>query len=195
MKFNESALAHKFCIGSGIEIGAAAHNPFGLENCLKVGVRDDEDFYRQNQIDMCGEYFEIDVIAQADKFPFEDNSKGYIVSSHVVEHLQDLIGTFLEWKRVLKKDGIVFMIFPKRDALPADIGRPLSTIPDFVVAHNNVHNELITTEHIWVFDLEVMKSLIEYCNNYYFLDWTVIETEETDSKVGNGHTVVCRVNK
>jgi len=195
MKFNESALAHKWCRGEGIEIGAAAHNPFGLENCLKVGVRDDEEFYRKNQVDMCGEFFEIDVIAQADKLPFADNSKDYIVSSHVVEHLQDLIGTFLEWKRVLKKDGIVFMIFPKRDALPEDIGRPLSTIPEFVSAAMTEHPKLITTEHIWVFDLEVMKSLIEYCNNYYFLNWTVVESLETDDKVSNGHCVVARVNK
>jgi SAM-dependent methyltransferase len=195
MKFPESALAHKYCIGHGIEIGAAAHNSFGLKNCLKVGVKDDEEFYRKNQLDMCGEVVEIDVIAQADILPFEDNSQDYIISSHVVEHLQDLIGTFLEWKRVLKNQGIVFMIFPKRDALPSDIGRPLSTLPDFVSAHNIEHSVLITTEHIWVFDLEVMKSLIEYCNNYYFLNWTVIESEETDSKVGNGHTVVCRVNK
>jgi SAM-dependent methyltransferase len=195
MKFKESELAHRYCQGQGVEIGAAAHNPFGLENCLKVGVLDDEEFYRKNQIDMCGEYYDIDVIAQADKLPFEDNSKDYIVSSHVVEHLQDLIGTFLEWKRVIKNQGIVFMIFPKRDALPADIGRPLSSIADFIVANSINHTELITTEHIWVFDLEVMKSLIEYCNNYYFLNWTVLESEETDDKAGNGHCIVCRVNK
>lgn len=195
MKFPESALAHKYCQGSGVEIGSASHNPFGLSDCIKVGVPDDEEFYRKHQIDMCGEYVEIEVFAQADKLPFEDKSKDYIVSSHVVEHLQDLIGTFLEWKRVIKKDGIVFIIFPHRGALPEDIGRPLSVLPDFVQAHMDEHPVLITTEHIWVFNLQVMLDLIHYCNNYYHLNWTVLEKLEIDDKVGNGSCVVCRVNE
>lgn len=37
MKFRESALAHKYCKGKGIEIGGSAHNPahdihYGLED-------------------------------------------------------------------------------------------------------------------------------------------------------------------
>jgi ubiquinone/menaquinone biosynthesis C-methylase UbiE len=41
----------------------------------------------------------------------------------VVEHLPDPIAAFFEWNRVLKAGGTIFMIFPKRDALPADRGR------------------------------------------------------------------------
>ncbi len=35
--FRESALAHRYCRGTGLEIGGAAHNPFGL-NTLNVDM-------------------------------------------------------------------------------------------------------------------------------------------------------------
>jgi ubiquinone/menaquinone biosynthesis C-methylase UbiE len=194
MKFPESPLAHKYCIGEGIEIGAAAHNSFGLPNCIKVGIPDDEEFYRKHQVDMCGEYAEIEVFAQADKLPFPDKSKDYIITSHVVEHLQDLIGTFKEWNRVIKKDGIVFMIFPNRTALKEDIGRPLSAIPEFEYAHQTGYKELISTEHIWVFSLQTMVNLIDYCNNYHCLNWAILEKLEVDDKAGNGHEIIIKVN-
>jgi len=195
MFFPESKLAHLHCKGEGIEIGAAAHNPFGLENCLNVGISDDFEFYKKHQIDMCGEYATIEISARADKLPFDDNSKDYIVSSHVVEHLQDLIGTFKEWNRVVRDQGIIFIIFPKRDALEEDKDRALSSIPEFVCNHQNPTQFFDSTHHVWVFDLQLMKNLVDYCCNYYSLNWTVLELVETDDKCGNGHMIVIRVNK
>ena len=192
VKFQESALAHKYCLGKGLEIGAAAHNPFGLTNCINVAPEIDSEFYAKSQYEMCGEYTKIDVFAPADILPFEDNSFDYIVSSHVVEHIPDIIGAFVEWTRVLKPDGIVFMIFPKRNALPSDVGRPLSTAIEFIAAHKPENKGVVDlNRHIWVFSLKTMLELIGLC----CLNWMLIETEETDSKVGNGHTVVCRVKK
>jgi predicted SAM-dependent methyltransferase len=195
MIFPESKLAHKYCKGSGIEIGAAAHNPFGLENCLNIGIPEDEEFYRQHQIDMCGEFAEIDIYARADQLPFEDNSLDYVVSSHVVEHLYDLIGTFYEWNRVVKNQGVIFIIFPKCDALPEDIGRPISSIPEFVYNNVNPPEKFDSTHHVWIFTLELMVNLINFCSGYFNIHWDVIDKLETDDKVGNGHCVVCRVNK
>lgn len=195
MKFPESALAHKYCKGKGIEIGSAAHNSFGLSDCLNIGIEDDEEFYRKHQIEMCGEYAKIDIYARADKIPFEDDSLDYIVSSHVVEHLQDLIGTFQEWHRVVKNQGIVFIIFPKRDALPEDRNRPISSIPEFVYHHTNLPQEFDSTHHVWVFTLELMINLIGFCSGYFNLHWDVIDKLETDDKAGNGHCIVIRVNK
>lgn len=190
--FNEMALAHSYCTGKGIELGAAAHNPFGLENCENIAPAEDETFFSESQIMMCGKSAKIDRYGTANNIPVLDNSQDYIISSHVVEHVPDLIGAFLEWNRVLTDTGIIFMIFPKRNALQSDAGRELSTIADFEHGHQNPQRTIDTDKHIWVFTLQSMIDLITYCNDAYSLGWEIIETEETDSKVGNGHTVVCR---
>lgn len=193
MIFKESDLAHEYCKGLGVEFGAAAHNPFGLENCRNVAPAVDEKFYGDSQIEMCEDKAKIDIYGTADNVPLDDNCIDYIVSSHVVEHIPDLIGAFLEWNRLLKSDGIILTIFPKRDALPADIGRPLSTTGDFTVARDDKNKGVVDTDrHIWVFSIESFVELIEYCNNNYSLGWEIIEERETDDKVGNGHCVICR---
>ena len=191
MKFPESKIAHKYCIGSGIEIGAAAHNPFGLKICLNVAPDYDFEFFKQSQIELCGEYYKIDIVGTASSIPVESNKFDYVVSSHVIEHVSDPIQAFCEWNRILKPNGIIFMIFPKRNALPSDVGRPLSEIADFVKSWNGkVFSE--ESGHIWVFSLQSMIDLIEYCNKTYKLCWEIIEAQETDDKVMNGHTIVCR---
>jgi predicted SAM-dependent methyltransferase len=194
--FKDSELAHKYCIGKGIEIGAAAHNPFNLADCINVAIPHDHEFYKQNQIEMCGKFVQVDYFTSADKLLFSgDNEYDYIVSSHVIEHLQDLIGTFIEWKRVLKPDGIIFIIFPKRDALPEDVGRPLSHVGEMVYNHLHKPEIFDSTKHVWVLDLQVMKNLIDFCNNYFSFNFEIIDMEETDTKVGNGHTIVLKVKK
>jgi hypothetical protein len=40
-----------------------------------------------------------------------------------------------------------------------------------------------------------MVELIDYCNKEHNLGWEIVDYEETDDKVGNGHMIVCRVNK
>lgn len=203
MIFKEMQLAKDYCIGKGIELGAAAHNPFGLPECINVAPFNDEEFFAEHQKKICGQAAKIDIHSDAEHLPFDNDSFDYIISSHVVEHIPDLIGAFLEWNRVIRHDGVVFMIFPKRNALPSDIGRPLSTVDDFVRAHyepgvreQNIKDAL--NRHIWVFDVNSMLDLIIFCNSKIFsqgLWWSICEIEQTDSKVGNGHTIVCRIKK
>ena len=190
-------LANKYCKGKGIEIGAAAHNPFNLENCINIAPKEDEAFYKQSQEDMCGYSVDIDFYGYANDMPVEGNSYDYIISSHVLEHVHDPIGAFKEWDRVVKDNGIIFIIVPKRDALPSDKGRPLPNLSDFMAAHNNpgVNNSEGFSNHIWVFSLPLLVELVTFFNKEYKKNWEILETEETDSKVGNGHTIVCRVNK
>lgn len=197
MKFKTMDLAFKYCKGKGIEIGAAAHNPFGLDNCINISPKEEEDFYKQSQIAICGEFTKIDKYGYADKLPVDDSSYDYIITSHVIEHVPDLIRTFQEWTRVLKHNGIVFMIFPHRCALASDKGRPLSQIWDVISAHNSDRDHYCpgSTKHEWVFSLKSMCDIIEFCNTEEYINWEIIDTEETDSKVGNGHTVVCRIIK
>lgn len=193
MRFKESRLAHEYCIGKGIELGAASHNPFGLEDCKNIAPSRDEDFFGNHQVEICGEKAKIDIYGTADIIPIETNSLDYVISSHVIEHVPDLIGSFLEWNRVLKDKGIIFIIVPKRNALPTDEGRPLSDIKQFMDAHKNENKGAVNTDdHIWVFSLESLVCMIHYCNDTFDLGWEILEQRETDDKVGNGHCVVCR---
>lgn len=195
MKFPESKLAHFWCKGKGVEIGAAAHNPFNLKDCLFLAHYEKIDFWKESEINMCGEFITPDIIGDAENIPLEDNSLDYVISSHVIEHVPNPIKAFLEWKRVLKNQGIVFMIFPKKDADPNDVNRPLSEISEFYKQYNNPENILDSSRHFWVFSLSSMVSLINYCNKEHNLSWDIIDSKETDDKVGNGHCIVMRINK
>jgi SAM-dependent methyltransferase len=202
-------LAYRYCRGQGIELGAAAYNPFHLKHCRNVAPYSDDpessafkdyELYKQHQIEVIGHYTPVDLPGDAINIPVEDNSLDYVLSSHVVEHLPDPIRAFLEWNRVLKSGGVVFMIFPKREALANDAKRPITPLAEFI---DDYHKQsTIETHpiapgdrvggHYHVFTLESMLELIAWCNDHLNLGWVVVETEATDSKIGNGHTVVCR---
>lgn len=206
----DSLLAHEYCRGQGIELGAAAHNPFNLPNSINVSPHSDdpddpeyEDFitYKKHQIEICGLYAAVDLAGEASKIPVPDSSQDYIISSHVVEHVPDLIGGFLEWNRALVRDGIIFMILPKRDAAELDKMRGITPrqhyVEDFAFERTPETHPFDGVEprrrgHYHVFSLQSMLDLINWCNRHVGLNWEILETEETDSKVGNGHTVVAR---
>lgn len=117
-----------------LKLGAAAHNPFNLPRCKHVAPQRDFEFYKGEQIQMCGAYAEVDVFAEAHDLPFEADSLDYVISSHVVEHLPDIPRAFKEWDRVVRDGGYVFMIVPHPTALPEDVGLPLSTVEEIVKA-------------------------------------------------------------
>lgn len=205
VRFKESVLAHEWCQGDGVELGAAAHNSFNLPgsvNVAPVGGDDDQEFafYKQAQIDMCGSYVEVDVAAEAHALPFDDDSLDYVISSHVVEHLPDPLGAFAEWTRVLSHGGVVFMIVPQPGAHPADAGRPIATVAD-VEAHRNVTVDTWDYEaepvaggrrgHYYVYDSVALQDIIAvHCPG-----WNLVATEDPDKKAGNGFTLVYVVNK
>ncbi|MCG7851193.1 MAG: radical SAM protein, partial [Methanosarcinaceae archaeon] len=64
--FSESALAHKYCIGKGLEIGGSAHNPFGL-NTLNVDFTDSMDTkFKKEEVNLCGKALKVDIVANGD---------------------------------------------------------------------------------------------------------------------------------
>jgi SAM-dependent methyltransferase len=207
--FPPHAYARSVCTGFGIELGAAAHNPFELDGSVNAAPEQFDPIYVQSQIDLCGKYALVDVICNGHNIPFPRSSVNYCINSHVIEHFPNPIAGFLEWNRILKDDGIVFMIFPKRDALANDRERDISTIEEIVAVFdkygdtvifgsaydphaNRANEDLGPYEHFFVYTLNLMVSLITLCNQRFRLHWDIIYTEETDSKVGNGHTVVAR---
>lgn len=207
--FKDHELAHKYLDGlQGIEIGPAAHNPFNLKGSTAVGLGPDKDindyrFFQRAQIDMCGEYCEIDVSGEAEKIPLPSGSQDYVITSHVIEHLPNPILAFKEWYRLLKPDGIMFSIVPLRNALPSDSGREITTLDTFIRAYkeqwtvNTVPHEYEALVpggrrgHYFVYTHQSFVELLNYCKRYR-MNWEVLEVEEIDTKVGNGFTVVAK---
>lgn len=200
--FREHALAHKWCQGEGIEVGASAHNAFNLPGARNLVWADEQDFefYKQQQIEVLGAYAEPDIRAAAESTGLPDASQDYVISSHVVEHFPNPIQAFAEWSRIVKPGGIIFMIIPQRNALPSDMERPISSIGEIVAAYENgvtvdtIFSDVPRGGHYYVYDIETFLGLIAYMNEMLGFQWEVVDKELTDTKVGNGFTVVVRSN-
>ena len=148
---------------------------------------------------MCGSYAEVDIFGDAANVPLPSHTLDYVISSHMIEHHPDPIGCFLEWQRLLHTDGVIFMIFPKRDALPADRQRPITDIDIIAGAHEAKLTVETALEpvgqgkggHYYVYTLESMKLLIAF-SGVFGLRWELMYERETDNKVANGHLLVYR---
>ena len=132
--FPESRLAHELLDGlEGLEIGPAAHNPFGLKT-RNVGLAADRDpfdyeFFKQSQLEMCGSFAAIDISADAADIPVPDDSTDFVLHSHVWEHLPNPLIALDEWVRITRSGGYLFVIVPKRDAAASDKDRPVTSLP------------------------------------------------------------------
>lgn len=207
MKFKTMSLAFNYCEGSGIELGAAAHNPFGLADCLNIAPSDgvsgmypedvkDYWFYAEHQRELTGsEVAKVDRIGDFQQIGLEDNSTDYIISSHVIEHSPNVLAAFIESDRVLRAGGVFFCIFPKRNAEPSDADRPLTTLEQMIQAHREgftVESLSPWRAHLQVLSTHTMLQAVNYLNQQKLGSWLIECVEETDSKVGNGHTLVLR---
>jgi len=192
MKFPESKLAHKYLDRlKGIEIGGAAHNPFGLDT-INVDYTDSMDtLFKRNEYALCQERMKVDIVADGADLPFPDKSYDFIISSHVIEHFYDPIKALLEWKRVAKK--YIFIICPHSYRLPEE-HRPLTTLEELKKRHRGEIPEEQTLSpkghrmHRSVWDT---KSFLELCK---YLKLNVIEYQDVDDKVGNGFTIIIKLD-
>ena len=205
INFPKSELALKYCQGQGLEIGSGAHNSFGLEGSRNVSPGDEETLvFRDSEVEMCGKYDEIDIIAEGDCIPVEDESQDYVISSHVFEHLPDPIKALLEWYRIVKAKGVIFIIAPYKGAHAPDALRPMSTLEEIVKAHE----EQWTTEtapaevilaagskrgHYFCWSIELAVALVDYINATYGTAMYPIVVRDRDDKVKNGWCLALRV--
>lgn len=210
---NPQALASKYCVGNGVELGASAYNPFYLPDCPNIapsdGVhflypRDLEDYqgYVRDQEKAAGAVRPVDKIGDFRHIPADTASLDYVISSHVIEHEPNPVAALLESARVLKKGGVFFCIFPKRIAeFQFDIFRPLTLLDELILAYTE--DRRVDTfpppqgpdrwrSHYYVYSLQSMLRLINWINRQKLATFCVEAVEETDSKAGNGHTIVLR---
>ncbi len=193
-KFPESATAKRWLAHlKGIEIGPSAHNPFGL-NARFIGRSLKQ--YQDEERRICGETTLLDIEADAHDIPLESESEDYVLSSHVIEHCPDVIRTLIEWYRVLKPGGLLFMITPLRDASASDRGRSLTTwdhlfddFRDQVTPETHAGGGTFLLCHYHVFSIETMQAFI---SQIFGERLQLLEAQERDDKVGNGFTLVYR---
>ncbi|MCO8163351.1 class I SAM-dependent methyltransferase [Pseudomonas sp. 21LCFQ010] len=202
-------LAYNYCLGEGLELGASLHNSFHLPNCPNLSPSDgtaylyerdllDYQHYQAGYINYSNsEMAPVDLIGDFQNIPKADISLDYLVSSHVIEHEPNLFAAFIESDRVLKNFGVFFCIFPKRHATPGDGVRRLTTLQEMIDAHENELGMLDMPPESWrghyqLLSLQSMLRAVNYLNQQHLGSWLIETVEETDSKVGNGHTIVLR---
>jgi hypothetical protein len=108
-----------------------------------------------------------------------------------------------EWSRVVKSGGVIFLIVPHRDASPELARREVTTFVELLDAFEQDYTvETMPKaieeaaggprEHYWVFDLDLLVGLVEWCSVDLGLNLKVVEALEKDDKVGNGYCLVIR---
>ncbi len=117
-------MAHYFCKGVGLEIGALCYPYLFNKDCkLKYAdifensklrnILDDipsENLYHKKLV-------ELDYILKPPKFfleDIEDNKFDFVYSSHVIEHTPNPIAAINEQLRIVNKNGIVYAVLPNK---------------------------------------------------------------------------------
>lgn len=181
--FPPSALATNLLKGKkGIEIGGSQHNSFYLDT-LNVDFTDEFTVFKQEEVNMCGDYMRVDVVANGNELPFKDNEWDFVINSHVLEHFFDPIKAIKEWMRVIKPGGYVYMIVPHKERT-FDRERERTTIQELIARHNGVIEDPKTYHHhnVWV-----TQDVIDLCKA---MELNVIAYQDVDDKARNGFTVV-----
>lgn len=109
--------ADRYLSGKGIEIGAL-HQPQRLPAGAEVRYLD-----RLDNESLRREYPELDELDLApvdivedgeDPRSIPDESVDFVIASHVIEHCEDPLGTILNWLRILRTGGRIFLVVPDR---------------------------------------------------------------------------------
>ena len=102
----------------GVEVGAGGKPVPGLEpRAIQV------DCFKTFGADVC----DADFYGHAGALPFHDHSLDYVIASHVLEHVANPVAALVEWYRVVRPGGILYLIVPNRLAT-FDRGRVLTPV-------------------------------------------------------------------
>ena len=213
--FKESKFAHQWLDRldaeqpGGIEIGASAHNPFGMKNCTYVDYTKSLDTkFKKAELEIVGRTQHVDVEAYGDDLPFSTSSFNYLINCHVIEHQPNVIKSLIEWWRVIQGNGIIYCVVPlygtipeDRDRLPTEVE---SMINDFILDHNAdtkpIHPSSYKCGHYNVFTRDSFDKLIHTINRIWFYQlgfepFDLVDGLDICDKVANGFVRVIRVNK
>lgn len=111
-----------------------------------IAIDVDDQFLSQTE-EKIPEIFTGIKVNRNDKMPLEDNSVDIILSFYSLEHMYDLDEKLIEFKRILKKDGLIIGAIPNEGGLAWGLGRYL-TSRRFVKKNSNInYDKIICWEH------------------------------------------------
>jgi len=144
-----SHFANRYLTGEGIEIGAQ-HLPLEVTNGrthIKYVDRIPKEANATLYNMPLEQIVEPDYYLEAEDLnAFADRSLDFVIANHVLEHMEDPIGSCVEWFRVLKEDGILFLSVPNYVANEYDFRRaPVSV--DHLVSTNTKTETSARQEH------------------------------------------------
>lgn len=134
---NRNQIAARYLRGNGLEIGAL-HNPQSVGTELNVRYVD-----RLTYDECCERYPELnpDQIVRPsvidDGFMLASvasDSEDFLIANHVLEHAANPLGALLQWARVLRPGGVLFITLPIAAAC-FDRGRPLTSLQHLIEDH------------------------------------------------------------
>jgi len=185
-------LAKKYCVGEGIEIGGSAGNAFPGINSKNVDLGDESwEFYKAEQIKESGDYMPIDIQANGDEIPVDNGSQDFVINSHVIEHFENPIKAMVEWDRVTKIGGHIFIIAPHKERT-FDKEKPRTKLSEVVQKWKEKVPNSDHSKHFGIWITRDFINLINWMTATGVVKWKIIEIEDQDSKIGNGFTVVCQ---
>ena len=117
---NHTDIIERFLKGPGVEIGA-----------FKTPIPGIKPIYVDRFSEYANEPTLADYQGDACDLPFENSSLQYIVSSHVIEHVANPLAAFKEWCRVLRHNGIIYMVVADRRKT-FDHTRPLTSVEHMI---------------------------------------------------------------
>lgn len=94
----------RFCRGKGIEIGSGGRHD--VKGSILVDIVDDFSNNGPYKVDYRADAHHLPEIANA--------SLDYVCASHVLEHLTNPIKAILEWMRILKPGGVIWLKIPDK---------------------------------------------------------------------------------
>ncbi len=132
--FDRTSLSEKFLRGSGIEIGAL-HNPLKLAENTQVKyvdrmtVRELREHYPTLS---AYEFVPVDLVDNGETLSsIGDDNLDFVIANHFLEHCEDPIKACLNFLRVLKPGGILYLAIPdKRRTF--DRERPVTTLSHLI---------------------------------------------------------------
>lgn len=164
----------------GVEIGASAHNDYGLRAINIDRYADMDTVYKLEEERLCGWRRAIDLVAPGDDLPLRDATVDFVFASHVIEHIPDPVAALEEWCRVATRRVVV--VVPHRDRT-FDAGRELTPVAELLERHARAFRSA-EDKHWSVWTCE---SFLELCTAAGF---PVLDSLDPDDKARNGFIVV-----
>lgn len=128
-------LSHRYLRGTGLEVGAL-QNPLEVLPTVTVRYVDystkEENVQKYPAIEP-SRIVATDIVADGFQLAgIEPASQDFVIANHVLEHSPNPLQTLLNWIRVIRPGGIVFLTLPNGEK-SFDCGRSITTIEHMVV--------------------------------------------------------------